>query len=1088
MDDFSSGVDPRPAAELLRAQRLGLAERATKRWLGRRGPSIQGDPRLRSGRDSLISQGRERSPRTGSTDGPGSFLEEGDMVEVHLVDGLRRVAMRVLGGGIAASVLVLLIAVTAVSPSTLLGQAQTTGVVEGTVTDANGGALAGVTVTLINQGTGFERASVTGANGRYRAVLLPLGDYRAVAALEGFTTATREGIPVTVGSVVTIDFELALAAVENEITVTGAAPLIEVNNTQNSVMIDRETLDKVPNNNRNFLDFTKLTPGVSTVQGPDGEELTINGQKGIQNNISVDGVDFNNPFFGEQRGGQRPAFTFNIDAIQEFVVIPDGAPAEYGRASSGFVSVITKSGTNDLRGTAHLFYKDDSLSARAERADGSLEPDFESEQLQTGFTLGGPIRADKIFYFATLDYQDADATRQNDPTRIEARVVDALASLGSPGENLPITRTDDGLAGLAKLDFQIGSANLATARYSHIDSEQVNGTFDVDSWGRSANAIEQVNSHAVSASLISTLSGSSLNEARFQFAREDRPRPYGGPTITGTDRPLPDIAFDFANQYRFGMPFFIPVVYHDTRWQLSDNWTRLTEAHTFKVGVEWNQTAAFQTFIGFANGRFIFNSTDGFLNYLANPNYIECSDGSTSQTGVCPAGTSPTGPVLLYLQQAGVGGLSVEEAGTQTITSDELALFAQDNWQPTPNLTVTYGLRWEAQYQPDTITPVEEIFYRDFIGQVVNGMEFPSDGTIPDDDEMIQPRLGLAWDPKGDGSHVVRANAGIYSARIPGLALASTRSTDGSRGQTLFRNSAASPFLGPPPPITGLIPPSAVGDPFQPGVFVFDKDFQNPRTYAYALAWEGQVAARTKLLAKLNYAKTDHLTRFVDRNDPLLGSPWSTGLGPGGFNGIGVLTTVESGAKSRYQGATIGVDSRGQRFDVQAYYTRSKDESDDDNERDPFSFRYAKITDLDAEFGLSDRDQKHRFNAWALWRAPLGFNVNARYTYRSAQPISLTASGDIAQTPQDRINPDGSVTQRNLGRRDNEFKSLDLRVSRFFSVGDRQLELIVDVFNVLNDTNLLNPQTTNLVFNFDGTIAAGTGMPRQVQLGLRFLF
>ena len=352
-------------------------------------------------------------------------------------------------------------ALVALVPCPAWTQGQTTGVVQGIVTDESGAVLPGVTVTLTNLDTNLERIVITNDRGLFRAVLLPLGKYEITAALEGFTPSKRGPIPVTLGSTVTIDFTLGIAAIEGGITVTAEAPLIETGSTQSTVTIGRETLDKLPNNNRNFLEFTKLTPGVSIVQGPDGEELTVNGQKGIQNNVSVDGADFNNPFFGEQRGGQRPAFTFNIDAVQEFVVIADGAPAEYGRASSGFISVITKSGTNDLKGTANLFYKDDSFSARAERADGSLEPDFDAEQQQIGFTLGGPIKEDKLFFFTAVDFQDADATRQNDPNRIEQRVVDAFATLGSPGENLPITRTNDGLVALAKLDWQSGRQAFA---------------------------------------------------------------------------------------------------------------------------------------------------------------------------------------------------------------------------------------------------------------------------------------------------------------------------------------------------------------------------------------------------------------------------------------------------------------------------------------------------------------------------------------------------------------------------------------------------------------------------------------------------
>src|SRR4029077_15603927 len=157
--------------------------------------------------------------------------------------------------------------------------------------------------------------------------------------------------------------------------------------------------------------------------------------------------------------------------------------------------------------------------------------------------------------------------------------------------------------------------------------------------------------------------------------------------------------------------------------------------------------------------------------------------------------------------------------------------------------------------------------------------------------------------------------------------------------------------------------------------------------------------------------------------------------------------------------------------------------------------------DLGPEYGYSDRDQRHRLNSWLLWNAPHSLNVNVRYSYRSAQPKSLScvvsaafcgkdAFGNPrfmadAAAPTDRINPDGSVTQRNLGRKDNQYSSLDFRVSKQFHVGGVIAEPAVDVFNVLNSKNFVRPEVTNLIFNFDGTVRSGAGDPRQVQLGVR---
>src|SRR5262249_46215257 len=298
-------------------------------------------------------------------------------------------------------VLLLACLVTSLCVSSLSAQSQaTTGIIEGSVVDQSGGALPGAAVNLKNTATGYESNLTTDSSGRFRGLGLPLGHYRVTVSLAGFAKLVREGITLEVGATVTLALKLEISTVTQEVKVTAEAPLVETARTEGSTRIDQASVENLPNNGRNFLDFTKLTPGVSVVQGPDGDELTINGQKGIQNNVSVDGADFNNPFFGEQRGGQRPPFTFNPDAVQEVVVIADGANAEFGRSSSGFVNVITKSGANDIHGTGHFFFKDDALSARAATQPGTTrcgtlspcrasEPDF--NQYQGGFTLGGPL-------------------------------------------------------------------------------------------------------------------------------------------------------------------------------------------------------------------------------------------------------------------------------------------------------------------------------------------------------------------------------------------------------------------------------------------------------------------------------------------------------------------------------------------------------------------------------------------------------------------------------------------------------------------------------------------------------------------------
>ncbi len=993
------------------------------------------------------------------------------------------------------------------SPSLLNAQAQaTTGVLRGTTTDSSGRPISAV-VTIRNTETNFTRSIKSTDQGIFVATLVPLGNYQVSARAVGYVPDNKSNIIVNVGQTVEVPLIMARAVTELAgVTVLGQT-VVEATKTAEATRLPAMVVSALPNNGRNYLNLTLLTPNVAVTQGPDGDVISVGGQRGIHNNVSVDGADFNNPFFGEQRGGQRPPFTFNLDAVREMVVTAQGANAEFGRSSGGFVNVVTKSGTNEMHGTFHYFGKDGAISSDATHAGLTLNPDF--RQHQFGATLGGPIVKDKFFYFAAYDQQVYTEVKQknrpSNPAFDSLKTYLATAFTGVLADDFgPITRTNDAQVAMVKLDWRVNPINIASLKYNFTNSRQNNGTFDVDTWARSSNAIEKDYSNAINGSLISNLTNNIDNEFRFQLAREDRPRPYAGPQIPGQNRPFSDTGMDFANGFRFGMPFFIPIKAHDTRIQALDNISWVRGNHLMKTGFEWNRTAETQTFIGFANGRFIFNSVTGFENYVRFGNgYVECSNALgvlvvISTTGTCPVGTSISGPVLLYLQQAGVGGRSVEDAGTQNIPQHDFSAFIQDSWKASPNLTVNYGLRWEGQLEPDPITPPSQVFFAGFIGQSVTNSTgtytFPSDGTIPSDWKMFQPRLGIAWDVNGDGRDLVRASAGLYYARIPGLNLASTRSTNGSIGQTIFRNSALTGILGPPPNYNSLLPAPA-GAPFRPDIFVFDKNFENPRTISASVGYEKEILSQVAASVSYTYAATDHLTRFINRNDAVFGQPWLSGLN-GTANGVSTLTVVESSAKSRYNGVTFGLARLADPdFQYQANYTLAIDKSDDDNERDPFSFRYARADRLDREYNYSDRDQRHRLNLWALYKFPWDIYGNSRFSWYSAQPTSEKCgannqgTGERATSPADRICPNGSILLRNTIRRDNAFASWDIRLSHPFRTRGRgQVEALVEVFNVLNRDNFRDPSSTSLLFNFDGTIRNGLGDPRQVQVGIRYGF
>jgi hypothetical protein len=233
----------------------------------------------------------------------------------------------------------------------------------------------------------------------------------------------------------------------------------------------------------------------------------------------------------------------------------------------------------------------------------------------------------------------------------------------------------------------------------------------------------------------------------------------------------------------------------------------------------------------------------------------------------------------------------------------------------------------------------------------------------------------------------------------------------------------------------------------------------------------------------------------------VFGSPWISGLNsPVDTNGVVTLTTVESSAKSRYNGITVGLKRvLDPNFQFQVNYTLSWDKSDDDNERDPFTFRYARADNLEPDYGYSDRDQRHRFNGWMVAHIGGGLYLNNRVSIYSAQPMSASCGpspfspfappkGQRATAAADRNCPDSTVLQRNTLRKDNAYFSWDVGVTWPFNVGSGRVELIAQMFNVLGSDNFRDPTTGSPLFNFDGTFRSGLGDPQQTQIGLHWVF
>src|SRR2546430_11958267 len=313
-----------------------------------------------------------------------------------------------------------------------LSQTQiTTGTIQGTVTDANGAIVPSASVEIKNLDTNLTRTLTTDEGGRFVALALPPGPYSVTVTKQGFATAVAEKLDLTVGQALNLPVAMKISQVQERVTIT-ATPTVDTVKTESSTTLNEITVNQTPILGRKFEDLLTLTPGVSIVQGPDGDEITFAGQRGVFNNVSLDGGDYNNGFFGEQLGGQRAAIDIPLDAVKEFQVVATGATAEFGRSAGGVVNVSNQSGTNTVHGSVFYFQRLKALTSHT--SDGKPLTGFRREQF--GGTVGGPLRKDKAFFFSSFEGIRENLTRANLSTQLGATACPVTTPTISANEAL----------------------------------------------------------------------------------------------------------------------------------------------------------------------------------------------------------------------------------------------------------------------------------------------------------------------------------------------------------------------------------------------------------------------------------------------------------------------------------------------------------------------------------------------------------------------------------------------------------------------------------------------------------------------------
>ena len=925
----------------------------------------------------------------------------------------------------------------ALAPAVSAQTQATTGNIEGLVTDPDGAPLPGVTITVTSEDTGRSRTTVTSDTGTYRVPLLQPGTYTVKAELSGFQPVERAQVRVSIGGALDVNFQMQLASIQEVLVVTGQAPIVETSKTQVSTTISEEAIDSLPILGRNFTDFTLLTPGaqIESVRNT----IALSGQRGVNTSINVDGASDNSAFFGYQRGGTDAPFTISQESVQEFQVITSGIMPEFGRSGGGLVNVVTKSGTNQWRGGAHFFLRDESLTAN----DPFGRPQAEFNVKQFGGNIGGPLKKNEHFVFASVDAQDFSTPYFVDYNISDAEFEALQNYVAQFRPNWDIrqarfNRTNDVVVPFVKLDFGLSEDNQLTLRLNYSDHETIGGGTTTNLQGTTTNSQSSLGNQfektvSAIAQLTTVIGDRAFNELRVQYGTDDLDR-------ISNDLEGPDT--DIRNPFiQLGRRFFMPIFVNEKKFQVQDNFSYLFDDHDIKVGfdVETDKTSEF--FAGFAAGEFRFNSLNLFLQN--RPSFLLQSFGTTKN------------------------GFEPNFDARQT----EVAVYAQDSWRVNDKLTVNYGLRWEGTFNP---TPP-------------GNPARPLTQQIPDDLTGWQPRAGIAYAPTPKS--VVRASAGLFTARTPTLLFFNPFTSVGTPGVGIFFIPGFRGELdGLWPNILPALPPGITAE---QEIYWFDPDFNNPRTLRVNFGYEREMLPDFSLGFSYVFARGSKLQTL-----------WDTNLVPGGRDEFGRFIYAgrfepgvqwkidQSNGKSRYHAAIIEFKKRfSHNWGAFGSYTAAWDKDNDSNERSAGGQQTSNIYNPDDDWGFSDRSIRHRVVITGFGDLFHGIKLAGTFIWRTGTSYSALLRNDVngdGESGNDRAVINGRVSERNSFRQP-DFKNLDLRVSYELRTKAGRFEVLADIFNVFNWSNKFTTRT-----QFDGrdfgALNTFIGNVRQLQLGFRYIY
>jgi outer membrane receptor protein involved in Fe transport len=999
--------------------------------------------------------------------------------------------------------------------------------ISGVVRDPSGASVPGAKVVISSAGQGVIRTLSTNADGVFTApALTPGPGYVVTASASGFNAYEAKGIQLLVGQNLDLHIDLVVGSTVTTVDVAGTAQLVEDTKTDLSGVVDTRAIQDLPINGRRVDSFVLLTPGVSD----DGNYglLTFRGVAG-QNSFLVDGADTTESFYNENAGRTRIAAQISQDAVQEFQVVSSNYSAEYGRAMGGIVNTVTKSGSNGFHGGAFTFYRSTGFNARDPFA--SFVPS--EKRQQSGGTLGGPIKKDKLFFFLSTE-----VTRRNFPmvsslntvavnpttqTWIGCGVASGSQPAATPAQCaainalLPrfygsIPRTMNQELYLGKLDYHVNERNTLSASFNFMHMRSPNGiqtgvssTSGSALTGNGDDAVTVKNGRAIWTFVPTS---SFVNDFRFALAGDRQADTFNQAEL-GQGLGYLQVS---VNGTSLGPASYLPRIQPaEQRYQFQDNATWTKGTHTIKFGLDIATTHDYVYYISNYYGGYTYQTVNAFaLDFSGNPT------GAKNWQR--------------YTQTFGNGGISFRQ--------NDYAFYAQDQWRLGNRLNVQYGARYEYPQLPQP---------------GVCNKDYPQTCSVPSMTTNLAPRLGVTY--RLNDKTVLQAGFGLFFARFQGGTISNLFTTGNGIYQTAVTlNNTNQAQLAAGPVFPNALPAIPTGGSVSASSLQFlDSHLRNPYSEQGNIGIQRQLAGDIALNVSYIWSRGIQLYGVRDLNMPTTTTNYTYTINDVNGNAVGSYTTPvyvgsrpdtryggifldDNGVNSYYNGLAVQLNKRFKHgFQAMASYTWSHeiDEGQSYGESTNNLFlnnanSFLTNGNYKLDKGSGTLDQRHRFSLNWVWTPTFSHNNDffSKYILNHWQLSSITTmasghpSGSLSVSMKDTP-VTGMLSSSSLNGTGFSYRvpwlpvnsyylpamyRSDARLSKIlpFGEGDKyQLFLNFEMFNVANTwaargftssqaytetKGVLTPTPTSLYIPSGDAIPPDGTEARRMQISARFVF